>query len=59
MNQLTVKNQYSMDNMEQELTKLHGSSHFATFDVSHGYWKLSLERSYQELQYFVAQTGIN
>ena len=42
-----------MPNLEQELTKLTDSRFFATFDLSHGYWQLPLDRNSQEVQSFI------
>lgn len=58
INKYTVRHQFSMPNLEQELTKLSDSRYFGTFDLSHGYWQLPLERKSQELQSFITPDGI-
>lgn len=58
INKFTVKQQYPMPNLENELTKLNKASCFAKFDLSLGYWQIPLERSSQESQSFVIPDGI-
>lgn len=58
VNRFSVKHQFPMPNMEQELSKLSNSRSFATFDFSHGYWQLPLEPSSQASQSFITPDGI-
>lgn len=58
INRFTVKHQFPMPNIEQELTKVAGSVHFGTFDLSHCYWQLPLHRSSQSSQSFITPDGI-
>ena len=58
INKFTVKHQYPMPNLEQELTTLSNSRFYATFDLSHGYWQLELDKDSQALQSFVTPDGI-
>lgn len=47
-----------MPNLENELTKLGGTTCFAIFDLSHGYWQLELDGASQHLQSFITPDGI-
>jgi transposase InsO family protein len=58
VNRFTVRHQYPMPNIENELTKLGSSRFFATFDLSHGYWQLELDESSRVCQSFVTPDGI-
>ena len=58
VNEFTVKHQYPMPNIEQELAKLSNSKFFATFDLSHGYWQFPLHKDSQALQSFITPDGI-
>lgn len=55
----TIRHQYPMPNLEQELTKLTGSKYYATFDFSHGYWQLPLAKESQPSQSFVTPSGVH
>lgn len=46
----TVKYQFYMQNIENELGKLSGSRYFFTFHLSHGYWQLELLPTSRNLQ---------
>lgn len=54
----TVRHQYTMQNLEQELSRLANSNYFATFNPSDGYWQLPLENESQSLQSFITPEGI-
>lgn len=58
VNKYTVKHQFPMPNVEQELTKLANAQHYATFDLSHGYWQLPLHENSQALQTFITPDGL-
>lgn len=58
INRFTVKHQFPMPVIEQELTKVAGSQVFATFDLSHGYWQLPLHPSSQSSQSFITPDGV-
>lgn len=58
VNKFTIRHQYPMPNLEHELCKVSGSSFFASFDLSNGYWQLPLEESSQQLQYFITPDGV-
>lgn len=53
VSRFTVKHQYPIPNIEQELCKLSSACFFATFDLSHGYWQLPLSECSQECHSFV------
>jgi hypothetical protein len=58
VNRFTVKHQFPMPNIEQELTRLSGSKFYATFDLCHGYWQLPLADSSQACQSFITPDAI-
>lgn len=58
VNKFTVRHQFLMPNLEHDMTKLVKAKVYATFDFSHGYWQFPLERSSQELQFFITPDGI-
>jgi Reverse transcriptase (RNA-dependent DNA polymerase) len=47
-----------MPHIESELARVHGYQFFATFDLSHGYWKLLLDPDSQECQSFLTPDGV-
>lgn len=47
-----------MPNLEHEMAKLAGAEYFATFDLSHGYWRLPLSSDTQECQFFITPDGL-
>lgn len=47
-----------MPNIENEQTKLHKSTVYATFDFSHGYCQLPLHRGLQGTQNFINPNGV-
>ncbi len=47
-----------MPDFENELSRLTGKKHFATFDLSYGYWQLPLHPDSQELQSFLTLEGV-
>lgn len=53
-----LRYQYPMPILEHELTKLTGSKYFASFDFSHGYWKLCLSKESEECQSFITPDGM-
>lgn len=58
VNRYTVKHQFPMPIIEHELTKVAGSTCYATFDLSHGYWQLPLHESSRSCQSFITPDGI-
>lgn len=58
VNRFTVKQQYPMPNIEQELGRMAGSRFFATMDLSHCYWQLELDLDSQSSQSFITPEGI-
>ena len=58
VNKFTIRHQYPMPNLEQELTKLSGSKYFANFDFSHAYWQLPLHPDSQSLHSFITPDGV-
>ena len=48
VNVSTVRHQYPMPNLEQELSGLAGAVYFANFEMSHGYWQFPLALLSQE-----------
>eukprot|EP00178_Gracilaria_changii_P000257 TRINITY_DN1027_c0_g1_i1.p2 TRINITY_DN1027_c0_g1~~TRINITY_DN1027_c0_g1_i1.p2 ORF type:complete len:1106 (+),score=114.18 TRINITY_DN1027_c0_g1_i1:5972-9289(+) len=58
INRYTIRHQYPMPNIEQELLKLAESQFFATFDLSHGYWQFPLHKDSQVLQSFITPDGV-
>jgi hypothetical protein len=49
---------WPMPYVESEVSRLHGSNYFATFDLSHGYWQLPLAVESQECQSFITPDGV-
>jgi hypothetical protein len=47
-----------MPHLESELSRLSGSKFFATFDLSHGYWQVSLDEGSQAFQSFITPDGV-
>jgi len=47
-----------MPDIEVELSKLAGAKYFGTFDFSHGYWQLPLDKDSQATQSFITPNGI-
>jgi Reverse transcriptase (RNA-dependent DNA polymerase) len=47
-----------MRHIESELSSVQGSSHFCTFDLSHGYWQLELAAGSRECQSFITPEGV-
>lgn len=58
VNKYTVKHNYPMPNLEQEVTKLAGSCHYARFDLSNRCWQLALDKKSQSLQPFITPDGV-
>jgi RNase H-like domain found in reverse transcriptase/Reverse transcriptase (RNA-dependent DNA polymerase)/Integrase zinc binding domain/Integrase core domain len=58
VNKQTVPISWPMPHVESELSRLHGSNYFSTFDLSHGYWQLPLSRESQECQSFITPDGV-
>lgn len=58
VNRFTIRHQFPMPNLEQELTKTAGSTIYSTFDFSHSYWQLPLAAESQECQSFITPDGI-
>lgn len=58
VNRFTIQHQFPMPNVEQETHSLPGSRCYATFDLSHGYWQLPLDKSSQSSQPFIRTDGI-
>lgn len=58
VNSQTFAQAFPMPVLEMELTKASGCSHFAEFDMTHGYWQLLLHPSSQESQSFITPDGI-
>lgn len=58
VNKFTIEHYFPMPNIGQELTLLVGSKYFASFDLSHGYWQLPLDKASVPLQSFITPEGI-
>jgi hypothetical protein len=58
VNKQTVPLAWPMPHIESELSRLQGSTYFATFDLSHGYWQLELAPESQECQSFITPDGV-
>lgn len=58
VNKYTKKQQYPMPNIENELSKLFGSTCYANFDLSSAYWQLPLHPDFQATQSFITPDGI-
>ena len=58
VNLYTIKHHYPMPNLENEFTKLQGSTVYANFDMANGYWQLLLDDLSQECQSFITPFGI-
>jgi RNase H-like domain found in reverse transcriptase/Reverse transcriptase (RNA-dependent DNA polymerase)/Integrase core domain/Integrase zinc binding domain len=58
VNSQTVPCSWPMPHVESELARLKGSTCFATFDLSHGYWQLPLDPDSQECQSFITPDGV-
>jgi len=57
VNKDTVKHQYHMSHLEQEFTKL-SRRHYATFDLSNGYWQLPLHPDSQASHSFLMPDNV-
>lgn len=58
VNRFTVKHQFPMPNLQQELIRISGAQYFARWDLSHCYWQLPLDKASQESQSFIIPEGI-
>ena len=58
VNKYTVKHQYPMPNLEQELTKVGRSKFYAEFDVNNCYWQFLVALLCQMLFSFITPDGI-
>jgi hypothetical protein len=58
VNQQTIPFAWPMPHIESELSSVHGSSRFCTFDLSHGYWQLELAAGSRECQSFITPEGV-
>ena len=58
VNKFTVEHQYPMPNLEYELSKLAHARHYATFDLSHGYLQIPLEKESQNTNSFLTLDGV-
>lgn len=58
VNQYTIRHQYPMPRIEEELTKTAGSSVYASVDFTHSYWQLPLHKDSQECQSFVTPDNV-
>jgi hypothetical protein len=47
-----------MPHLDCELNRVAGSSVLATFDLSQGYWKISLDAYSQDCQSFITPDGV-
>jgi hypothetical protein len=50
VNNVTIPSSWPMPHLDSELNRVAGSSVFATFDLSQGYWQLSLDVDSQDCQ---------
>lgn len=53
VSQFTVKHQFSMSILEEELTGTTGSRHYALLDFSNSHWQLPLHQASQACQSFL------
>lgn len=58
INRFTVKHQFPMPNLEQELTRTAQARFFALLDLSHSYWQLPLHEESQTCQSFLTPDGV-
>jgi hypothetical protein len=58
VNKKTIPWSWPIPHVESELSRLKSSKVFATFDLSHGYWQLSLASESQECQSFITPDGV-
>ena len=58
VNKQTVPCSWPMPHVESELARLRGTTCFASFDLSHGYWQLPLATESQECQSFITPDGV-
>lgn len=58
VNRFTVRHQFPMPILEQELTKLSNARFFANFDFVHSYWQLPLHEESQSSQSFITPDGV-
>ena len=58
VNKETLPKAWPMPHLDVEMSKLAGSSIYATFDLSSGYWQLELKDSSQECQSFITPDGV-
>jgi hypothetical protein len=58
VNQQTIPFAWPMPHIESELSSVQESSHFCTFDLSHGYWQLQLAAGSRECQSFITPEGV-
>lgn len=53
VNLFTIPHQFPMSSVEQDIQNTAGSRCYETFDISHGYWQLRIEKSTKSTQSFV------
>lgn len=58
VNRYTVRHQFPMPNLEQDLLMTSGSKFFGSFDFSNGYWQFPLHPDSQASQSFITPDGI-
>lgn len=58
VDRFTIKHQYPMPTVEQELNKLLSSTVYDTFDLICGYWQPQLDKESQSSQSFITPDGI-
>jgi hypothetical protein len=58
VNKHNLPNSWPMPHVESEVSRLHCSNYFDTFDLSHGYWQLPLAVEPQECQSFITPDGV-
>lgn len=58
VNSYTLRNQYPMRVLEQELSKLDKSKFYAKFDFLNSYWQMFLGKESQECQYLITPNGV-
>jgi hypothetical protein len=58
VNKVTIPSSWPIPHLDYELNRVAGSSVFTTFDLSQGYWQLSLDAHSQECQSFITPDGV-
>ena len=58
LNDLTIKDNYPMPNVQSKINKLHGCNLFTSLDCTSGYWQIQLSERAKQFAAFICSHGL-